>query len=71
MSKDFVHRVRSRIHLDKDNGWIFGVCAGLANYWRLDPALTRIGAIVAALFFPKVMIAAYLVTWLVLDDRRI
>ena len=71
MSKDFVHRVRSRIHLDKDKGWIFGVCAGLANYWRLDPALTRIGAIVAALFFPKVMIAAYLVTWLVLDDRRI
>ena len=71
MSKDFVHRVRSRIHLDKDNGWIFGVCAGLANYWRLDPALTRIGAIVAALFFPKVMIAAYLVTWLVLNDRRI
>jgi phage shock protein PspC (stress-responsive transcriptional regulator) len=69
MGRDFVHRVRRQVRLDKDNGWIFGVCAGLANYWRLDPAFTRIGMLVTALFFPKVMIATYLVAWLILDDR--
>ena len=71
MSNDFRDRLKRRIQLDKENGWVFGVCAGLANAWRLDPVFVRVGVIVAGLFYPKVVIAAYLVAWLFLDDRSI
>jgi len=69
MSNEFVDRIRRRVHLDKDNGWVFGVCAGLANYVRLDPAFMRVGVLVTGLFFPKIIIATYLVMWLILDER--
>ena len=71
MSKDFTDRIKCHIRLDKDNGWIFGVCAGAANYWRVDPAIVRVGVLVTGLFFPKIVIAAYLIAWLLLDDRSV
>lgn len=62
-------RMKRKITLDKENAWVFGVCAGLAEYLNLDNAIVRVIGIVAALFFPKVMIAGYLVAWLILDDK--
>ncbi len=58
-----------RLRLDHDEGWIAGVCAGCARYVGIDPAFVRVGAVVTALFLPKLAIAAYLVTWLVLRNR--
>lgn len=71
MANDFIYRIKRNVQLDNDNGWLFGVCAGLANCWRLDPAIIRVGVLVTGLFFPKVVIATYLVAWLILDDRSI
>ena len=62
-------RMKRKITLDKENAWVFGVCAGLAEYLNLDTAIVRVIGIVAALFFPKIMIAGYLVAWLILDDK--
>ena len=62
-------RMKRKITLDKENAWVFGVCAGLADYLSLDTAIVRVMGIVAALFFPKIMIAGYLVAWLILDDK--
>ena len=36
-------------HLDKHNGKIFGVSAGIANYADIDPMLVRVGFVVGAL----------------------
>lgn len=71
MSNNYINRTFRRVHLDKDNGWFFGVCAGLAHYCRIDPAIVRVGVLVTGLFLPKIIIAAYLVAWLVLDDRSV
>lgn len=71
MSNDFINRVKQRVQLDKDNGWIFGVCAGISNYWGLDATFLRVGVVVTALFIPKVVIASYLIAWLVLDNRSV
>ena len=62
----------ARDHLELDYGrrWIGGVCAGCANYFGFDPALVRVGTVVTGLFFPKIVIAAYLIAWLVLDRRK-
>ncbi|MCB1682846.1 MAG: PspC domain-containing protein [Pseudomonadales bacterium] len=60
------------IRLDSRNGWIAGVCAGIANALKTDPAFVRTAVAVCALFFPKLTIAAYLIAWAVFDhkDRR-
>lgn len=71
MANEFTQRTRRRISLDKENGWLFGVCAGLANYLRTDPAIVRVGVTVTGLFLPKMVIAAYLVAWLILDERTL
>jgi len=70
MTNSTIERLRSGVSLDKKNGWIAGVFAGLANYLHTDPAFVRVAAIIAALFFPKLMIAAYLITWLLLNEAR-
>ena len=64
-----VNRLRDTVHLDRDNAWLFGVCAGLANYWGTDPAIVRVATVVGGLFITKLTIAVYLVAWLILDDR--
>lgn len=63
-------RIRDHIRLDSREGWIAGVCAGIANFLRTDAAFVRVAVVICALFFPKLTIAAYLVAWLVLDDDR-
>ena len=68
MANSTIGRLRSGLHLDKKNGWIAGVCAGLANYFDTDPAIVRVAVIVTALFLPKIVIAVYLVAWLLLDE---
>ncbi len=61
------HLRRLRLNLDGHRGWIGGVCAGFARYINTDPTFVRVGTVVTALFFPKLVIATYLVSWLVLN----
>ena len=60
---------RRRLRLDRDEGWLAVVCAGSAGYFGIEPAFVRVGTVVTALFFPKLVIAAYLIAWLVLRNR--
>ena len=69
MTETTPQRSRINLYLDKRNGWVAGVCAGIANRLSIDPAIVRVAAIVAGLFLPKPVIAAYLIAWLVLDER--
>ena len=62
-------RQRLHLYLDKKNGWIAGVCAGLAGRLGIDAAIVRVAVIVTGLFLPKIVIGAYLIAWLVLDER--
>jgi phage shock protein C len=45
--------------LDKANGKLFGVCAGIANYTGWDVTLVRVGAVLVTLLgaFPWTLIA--------------
>lgn len=36
--------------VNKTEGKIMGVCAGIANYFGVDPTLVRIGFVAAAVF---------------------
>ncbi|MEZ5559575.1 MAG: PspC domain-containing protein [Pseudomonadales bacterium] len=68
MSSPTLKRIRASLSLDPKNGWIAGVCAGVARYLDTDPALVRVAFIVTGLFLPKIAIGAYLVAWVVLDE---
>ncbi len=66
--RDQLERLRGNLVRDR-RGWIGGVCAGLANFINVDPTFVRIGVLVAAIFFPKITIASYVIAWLLLDKR--
>ena len=70
MANSTLDRIRKRITLDSREGWIAGVCAGVARYLNTDPAFVRVAVVISALFMPKITVAAYLIAWLVLDDAR-
>jgi len=36
----------------------------------MDPTVIRVAVVIAALFLPKLVVAAYLLAWLVLDPRE-
>ena len=51
------------------NRMLGGVCAGLAEYFNIDPTLTRVIAIVLAFtpFVPVIII--YILLWLLIPER--
>ena len=53
-------------YLDKKNGKVMGVCAGIANYTGWDATFVRIGVVLVTLLgaFPWTAIAYGLVAWL-------
>ena len=56
------------LRLDKHNGIIAGVCAGIARYLRVEPTWVRVGTLIAAIFATKLVILSYLIGWLILDE---
>jgi phage shock protein C len=53
---------RTKFYLDKRNGKIMGVCAGIADYTGVDPTLVRLGWFVLLAFLGPVALAIYFVT---------
>lgn len=45
-----------------------GVCGGLAGYWGTEPWVVRLGVVIGALFFFHIVIAAYLIAWIILPS---
>jgi phage shock protein PspC (stress-responsive transcriptional regulator) len=52
-----------------DDGWIGGVCAGLAHRLGLDPIVVRAGAVVLGIVL-GLGLALYLLAWLLVPDTR-
>lgn len=61
-----LERIRSNLARDTRGGWIAGVCAGMARYFNIDPAFVRVGAVVLAVFSWKIVLATYVVAWILL-----
>lgn len=53
--------------LDKANGKVFGVCAGIGNYFGIDTMLVRIGFVAATLLGFGSPILIYLAVALIAD----
>ncbi len=53
--------------LDKHNGKVFGVCAGIANYFGINPLLVRIGFAAGTIIGFGSLILVYLAIALIAD----
>lgn len=62
---------RTSFYLDKRNGKLMGVCAGIAAYTGLDVTLVRIGLIAAVVLGAGALIPVYFITgWIAKDQPR-
>ncbi len=58
---------RAGFRLDKTNAKVFGVCAGIADYFGIDAMLVRIGFVAATLLGFGAPVLIYLATALIAD----
>jgi phage shock protein C len=59
----------TRFALDRTNGKLMGVCAGLADATGSDPTLIRMGAVLSALLFGPIAIVLYFVAGWIAPER--
>ena len=69
MNPSATRRFRLNLYLDKRNGWLAGVCAGIAARTGIDRAVIRIATVVSGLLLPTLTLAVYITAWLVLEKR--
>lgn len=53
--------MEKRLYRSRNNRMLAGVCAGLANYFNLDPTIIRVLAIICLLAFNIMAFLAYIV----------
>ena len=55
-----------KFYLDRTNGKLMGVCAGIGNYFNVDPTFVRIGVVVVTLIgaFPWTLLAYAAAAWI-------
>lgn len=58
---------RAGFRLDKGNAKVFGVCAGIADYFGIDTMLVRIGFVAATLLGVGAPVLIYLAIALIAD----
>lgn len=57
-----------KLYRSRENAMIGGVCAGLAEYFNIDPSLVRLAAVI--LVFPGGLgIWAYIISWIVIPQK--
>jgi phage shock protein C len=59
----------NRLYRIPRRGKVFGVCAGLADYFGFDLTVTRVLVVLAAFFSPPLVIAAYVLLGFLLPVR--
>jgi len=65
----FEQRLKMRFLRDPENGYLGGVCEGIARGTGLPGTGVRIAAVVAAVIATTPAVIAYAAAWLLMDSR--
>lgn len=57
------------LYRDRENGWIFGVCAGLAEYFNLRTGTVRVLALISLVLFFWITILVYIAATLLFREK--
>lgn len=61
-----------KLYRSSDNKMLGGVCAGLGEYFDIDPTLVRIGFVVLSLMgWIGAFILAYLIMWIIIPEAPV
>ena len=69
MNKRWLREELGGLYLDRENAWLFGVCAGIAERFRIDLNVLRLLVALSALFLTVPTLVAYGLAAFVLEDR--
>lgn len=58
-----------RLYRSKNDKVFGGVCAGIGDYFNLDPVLVRLLWVIAALVMGA-GILAYIIAWIIIPEKR-
>lgn len=59
-----------RLFRSRTESMLAGVCGGIAEYFKLDPTLVRLGYIILSLLsaaFPGILV--YIILWIVIPEK--
>lgn len=59
----------ARLYRDRENGWIFGVCAGVAERYNFDVLIVRIASALSLLIFTLPTAVLYLAAALFIPTK--
>ncbi|MFT4713701.1 MAG: phage shock protein C [Candidatus Azotimanducaceae bacterium] len=62
-------KTKPEIFLDKRRRKLGGVCAGVSRYFNIQSLLVRLGTVVVFFIAPQVVLIAYGLAYLILDDH--
>jgi phage shock protein C len=65
------NREERNLYRDPQQGKIAGVCAGLADYFGVEPWIVRLLAITGLIFAGFITFTAYIAAWFLLDKRPV
>ena len=57
-----------QLRRSRSDRMLAGVCAGIADYLRVDPTLVRVGFAVLAIITWGVALLAYVIGWIVMPE---
>jgi phage shock protein C len=58
-----------RLHRSRGDRMLAGVCAGVADYFRVDPTLVRVGFAVLTIITSGLALLGYLIAWAVMPEE--
>ncbi|HLU07334.1 MAG TPA: PspC domain-containing protein [Woeseiaceae bacterium] len=61
--------IASGLYRDRENGWIFGVCAGIADYADIPVVVIRVIAVAGLLMFFWATVLTYAAATLLLREK--
>lgn len=54
---------------DRENGWVFGVCAGIADRFNLNLGAVRLIAVISLLVFTGLTAALYIIATFLIREK--
>lgn len=54
----------------QNNKMLAGVCAGIANYFGLDPTLIRVAYVLLTVFTAFAGVIVYLLLWIIIPEEK-
>lgn len=54
----------------QNNKMLAGVCAGIANYFGLDPTLIRVAYVLLTVFTAFSGVIVYLLLWIIIPEEK-